>query len=240
MFLSDAEISQGPPPQAVLEKRPLWMLLLAMLLATALLRLITMDVVGGILSALMLLLAITMTANGMADISRYAVSFTALTMLCLFFDIMPLLASLNGRAEVVVEPSNRTQTGHETRVHFDTVIRTIPFFYGPAGLLYNVTSLSMMLSPATMVLALYLGSHAHIETQRSLLNLRQLAGELLNDTLGTEGARPVREGSFNRGRGVRRGGADSGGHRREVDNDSILAAEQLLRFHGRSHRLDDC
>eukprot|EP00930_Biecheleria_cincta_P087358 TRINITY_DN76600_c0_g1_i1.p1 TRINITY_DN76600_c0_g1~~TRINITY_DN76600_c0_g1_i1.p1 ORF type:complete len:240 (-),score=12.94 TRINITY_DN76600_c0_g1_i1:210-929(-) len=237
-FLLDAEISQGPPPQAVLEKRPLWMLLLVMLLATAVLRFIVMDLIGGILSFLMLILAGMMVANGMADLCRYAVSFTALSMLFFCFDIMPLLASMTGRTEVVVEPGNHTQTLHTTLIDYTTAIKTTPFFYEPAGLLYNVASFSMLLSPTTMVLAMYLSSHAHVEAHRSALSFRQWAGELLNDTLAP--ARPVREGPFIRGRGGRRGAADSGGHHSEAHNDNSFAAANLLRYHGISHRLDDC
>lgn len=228
-FLSDAEISPGPLPVAVLDKRPLWMLLLIMLIITALLRFIAMDVVGCILSSLMLVMTSMMLANGMAEMLRYAVSFTALCVLCFFFDVVPLLASLTGRTEVKLEPGNQTHTGQETRIQYTTVIKTTPFFYAPAGFLYNVASLSMLLSPTAMLLAMYLGSRAHIEAQRSAMNLRQWAGEFFEGTPATNHARPDWEG-----------GTDSGRARREADNHNHSAmGETLLRYHGRSHRLDE-
>lgn len=51
-----------------------------------------------------------------------------LSMLCLFFDVVPLLSSIGGRSEVSVEPVDRRSMDDELRITYTTIIKTSPFF----------------------------------------------------------------------------------------------------------------
>lgn len=159
-------VPSGPPPQRVLDKRMYWHVLVALLAMVAALRFATFDVVGGILSALMLCMACMMVADGMQELPRYSLVFGMLCVLCLFFDIVPLLASLSGRSEVSVQPVKRVVSDELTRITYTTTVRTTPFFDAGQGILYNVGSVSMLLSPMAMLLGAYLAVHAHIELHR--------------------------------------------------------------------------
>lgn len=225
--------SQGPPPQAVLDKRPWWTFLLVLLAATTLTRFITLDVVGAILSALMLFLASLMVADGMMDMSKYAMVFSMLCLLCLFFDLVPLLSCIGGRSEVMVEPEERVRNGNEVRITYTTVIKTSPFFDNSQGFLYNGASVAMILSPIAMLLGSYLATHAHIEVQRSLPVTMGDADDSnwLGGPAVTDGAATLR-GMQNRLLDSTAGAENSAGTAESSD-----PAGHLLRFIGRSHRL---
>lgn len=170
-------VPRGPPPQAVLEKRSLWILLLLLLTATSLLEFSTMDIAGGLLTALMLFMACMMVTDGMAELQRYALAFSMLCMLCLFFNTVPLLSSLGGRSEVWVQPIDRRSFQDELRITYTTVIKTTPFFDSRRDYAYNGGSLAMILSPLSMLLGAYLAGGAHVELQQagSALDLAQRA-----------------------------------------------------------------
>mmetsp|Transcript_96649 Transcript_96649/g.171898 ORF Transcript_96649/g.171898 Transcript_96649/m.171898 type:complete len:234 (+) Transcript_96649:113-814(+) len=230
MVFPDIAASQGPPPQAVLDKRPWWTILLVLLAATTFMRFITLDVVGGILSALMLFLASMMVAEGMIDMSRYAMAFSMLCLLCLFFDLVPMLSCINGRSEVTVEPGEQVRDGHEVRISYTTVIKTSPFFDSSQGFLYNGASVAMILSPITMLLGSYLATHAHVELQRSITPImgdsaedRSWFGE---SVVAERAAGPTLRGMQNRLLSSTTGTESDAG-----------PAGNLLRFVGRSHRL---
>ncbi|CAL1159456.1 unnamed protein product [Cladocopium goreaui] len=166
-MLSDLAVGlpHGPPPQAILEKRHWWTGLLVLLIVTALFEFSTLDVVGGMLTALMLFLACMMLADGMAELPRYALAFSMLSMLCLFFEMVPLLSSIGGRSEVSVEPVDRTTSKNELRITYTTIIKTTPFFDRTKNYIYNGGSVAMILSPVTMLLGAYLAGQAHVELQ---------------------------------------------------------------------------
>lgn len=239
MILSDVAFGHGPPAQAVLDKRPHWMLLLVLLAATAMLRFATLDVVGGIMEMLMLFLASMMVSDGMSEMMRYALAYTMLSLLICFFDVMPLLTCIDGRTNITIEPGNRTHAGNELRIQYTQVIKTTPFFDAEGGLSYNMTSLSMVLSPMTMILGAYLGSQAHDETHRSVLDMSQQAGAFLGNLQASEPEDPLPQGLGNRRRSGRRNESSSGRRRSEVGSGNPPDFDDRLSFFGRSHRLDD-
>ncbi|CAK0898310.1 unnamed protein product, partial [Prorocentrum cordatum] len=75
MFFDPAMMAAGgPPPQAVLDKRPCWIFLAVLLLGIAIVRFITVDLVGGILAALMFSMAWMMISDGMVEMHRCRLS----------------------------------------------------------------------------------------------------------------------------------------------------------------------
>jgi len=86
-----------PPPQALLDQRWLWNLLLILLGGTFVLRLIGLDIAGALLSGLMLCFGIIMMRDGMQEISKYALVYAVLCGFNFFFDILPLISELGGR-----------------------------------------------------------------------------------------------------------------------------------------------
>lgn len=157
----------GPPPQRVLDNRILWYVLIVLLGMTTIMRFLTLDIIGGILSSLMLCMAGIILADGMQELPRYSLVFGMLCVLCLFFDTVPLLASLSGRTEVRIQPVQRMSSEHFTKITYTTTVRTTPFFDWPRGFMYNGASIAMLLSPLSMLLGAYLAIHAHIELHRS-------------------------------------------------------------------------
>lgn len=145
--------------------------MLVLLIVTALFEFSTLDVVGGMLTALMLFLACMMLADGMAELPRYALAFSMLSMLCLFFEMVPLLSSIGGRSEVSVEQVDRTTSKNELRITYTTIIKTTPFFDRTKNYIYNGGSVAMILSPVTMLLGAYLAGQAHVELQSNLHRL---------------------------------------------------------------------
>eukprot|EP00931_Biecheleriopsis_adriatica_P091440 TRINITY_DN65327_c0_g1_i1.p1 TRINITY_DN65327_c0_g1~~TRINITY_DN65327_c0_g1_i1.p1 ORF type:complete len:235 (-),score=37.25 TRINITY_DN65327_c0_g1_i1:56-760(-) len=227
----DLEGIQGPPPQAVLDKRPWWLLLLVLLSLTAVVRLATLDIIGALLTVMVLFLASMMIADGMADMPRYAMAFSLLCFLCLFFDLVPLLACLGGKSEVTVEPEQRTVNGNELRITYTTVIKTSPFFDSSQGFMYNGDSLAMILSPVSLSLGAYLSAHAHHAMHAATVDFDE--GRQRGDREGAmRGARDRQWEALGR-RNV-----GNGGRTANPEAVSIRPAEVLLRFTGRSHRLD--
>lgn len=229
MFLQDVSVpvTQGPPPQAVLEKRYWWSTLQALLSATALLQFFTFDLVGGMLTAMMLFLAFMMCTDGMAEMHRYALAYAMLSLLCLFFDMVPLLSSVGGRSEVSVEPVDRESRENELRITYTTIIKTMPFFDDKRGWMYNGASITMILSPICMLLGAYLAGQAHIEMHSTAMDAsRENMIANIEATRATENPRPRRL----RVQQVPQG---SEGERSPPES----SAATLLRFSGQSHRL---
>lgn len=240
MLLSPGLLVQsGPPPQRVLDKRLHWHVLIILLGLTATLRFLTFDVIGGILSALMLCMASMMIADGMQELPRYALVFGMLCVLCLFFDVVPLLASMNGRSDVSVEPVKRVVADETTRITYTTTVRTTPFFDAAQGIVYNIGSISMLLSPIAMLLGAYLAIHAHIE-------LHRYARPFLGDTDEPVWRRDdleAGESTLNRPRqlGVLEGSLrNGGGQAGRLGGAGVSEPGQrnIARFQGVPHRLD--
>lgn len=172
MLFSGMENPPAPPPQAVLNQRWLWKILIALLALCFILRFIGLDIPGALLTGLMLCFAIIMTYNGMQDIGRYALVFAVLCGLNFFFDILPLLSELGGRTQSKTVPI--VSANHQ--VVYTVVVKSHPFFDPKMGFVYNIQSFTMILSPICMAVGLYLSAVAHSESQRAAMDWLGFAG----------------------------------------------------------------
>lgn len=166
VFSPDILIPSGPPPQAVLDQRWKWQLLLISLTALFILRLIGVDIAGALLSALLLAFGVIMTRDGMQELSKYALVYAVLCALNFFFDLLPLITELGGRVHRQTIPVTQSGSDGVQQVTYQVTIETTPFFNAKSGFVYNVQSLSMLLSPFIMALGVYLSISAHNEIQR--------------------------------------------------------------------------
>mmetsp|Transcript_119581 Transcript_119581/g.386072 ORF Transcript_119581/g.386072 Transcript_119581/m.386072 type:complete len:252 (+) Transcript_119581:113-868(+) len=156
----------GPPPQAVINKRPLWFLLMALLGATMLLRMAAFDIMGGLLCGLLLLLAAVMVRDGMKELPKFSLIFGMLCGINFFFYILPLLSNIvGGRSERRIDPVESVSYSNTQQLTYTLTVRTTPFFDPKASLLYNVQSAGMLMMPLCMLLGGYLGISCHQEVQ---------------------------------------------------------------------------
>jgi len=161
------DMMMGPPPQGVIDKKWAWSLLIVLLGLCFILRFISLDVPGALLSGLMLCFVVLMTRDGMQEIVRYALVFAVLCFLNFFFDILPLLTELGGRVQSKTVPTYETDpSGHRVTI-FKVSMTSRPFFDASQGFVYNIQSFVMILSPVAMALGCYLAVSAHIEVQRA-------------------------------------------------------------------------
>lgn len=161
----------GPPPQSILNQRPLWLGLIGFLGVTLLLRVITMDILGSLLCALMICLSAIVIRDGMRELPKFSLMFGLLCGInCLFYAI-PVLGSVwGGRTERHVDPVNSSSYssshgGHTQRLTYTLTVRTSAFFDPSRGIMYNVQSLGEIMMPLAMLLGCYLGITAHHEFQ---------------------------------------------------------------------------
>mmetsp|Transcript_52438 Transcript_52438/g.150325 ORF Transcript_52438/g.150325 Transcript_52438/m.150325 type:complete len:249 (+) Transcript_52438:280-1026(+) len=237
----------GPPPQAVLDQRWLWQLLIFILGITFGLRLVGLDIAGALLSGLMLCFAVVMTRDGMQEMAKYSLVYAVLSGLNFFFDILPLITELGGRVTRTTEPGRTATDGDGIRqTSYTLTTKTIPFFDGPQGLIYNVQSLAMIMSPVCMALGVYLAITAHNEIQRHtepFWNNGDMenpfgAGPGRNAGMGVgQGGLGLGDGPRSRGQGPMpprpMGGTTFGAA------DSSLGRETFERFTGQGHKLGD-
>merc|ERR1711879_354116 len=161
----------GPPPQAVLDQRWLWKVLIALLGITFLARLIGLDVAGALLSGLMLCFGVILTRDGMHEMAKYALVYAVLCALNFFFDVLPLITELGGRVSKSTTALGTSTNRHGTQeTTFKLTAKTTPFFDKSEGLIYNIQSFAMVMSPICMALGVYLSVGAHSEIQRSTPN----------------------------------------------------------------------
>lgn len=227
-------VAPGPPPQSVLDQRPWWRLLFMMLTVNSLLRIIGFDVAGALLSGVMLCFAVLMTRDGMADLSRYALVYGVLSLMNLIFDLLPLVYGLSGRSESEVTDIQADDPGSES---YTVTTKSHPFFDSEQGVSYNCQSLSMILSPISMLLGAYLALYAHNEIQRSI-GPPGLYGE--EDPLDFTGARGFAP------RETRTPPAAYGALTQAIPNSSnaqrnantLRTQHNFQRFHGTPHKLD--
>eukprot|EP00403_Amphidinium_massartii_P040220 CAMPEP_0178445460 /NCGR_PEP_ID=MMETSP0689_2-20121128/40177_1 /TAXON_ID=160604 /ORGANISM="Amphidinium massartii, Strain CS-259" /LENGTH=216 /DNA_ID=CAMNT_0020070009 /DNA_START=111 /DNA_END=757 /DNA_ORIENTATION=+ len=171
LFSPDMLVPTGPPPQAIIDDRWLWQILLFLLGLTLALRLIGLDVAGALLAGLMLCFGFIMIRDGMQEISKYALVYAVLCGLNFFFDILPLLTEIGGRVTRETEPVETGDTqvdgnGEVQSTMYRLTIRTTPFIDFSQGIVYNAQSFAMIVSPIAMALGVYLSMSAHNEIQR--------------------------------------------------------------------------
>eukprot|EP00406_Dinophysis_acuminata_P041480 CAMPEP_0179378944 /NCGR_PEP_ID=MMETSP0797-20121207/89590_1 /TAXON_ID=47934 /ORGANISM="Dinophysis acuminata, Strain DAEP01" /LENGTH=145 /DNA_ID=CAMNT_0021095019 /DNA_START=59 /DNA_END=493 /DNA_ORIENTATION=+ len=132
---------EGPPPQAVLNQRVLWFLLMFMLGATMLLRMLAFDLLAGTLCGLLLMLAAVIVRDGMRELSKYSLAFGMLSAVNFFFYVFPMINSIvSGRSTRRVDPVDSVSYSDTERLTYTLTVRTTPFFDASAGALYNVQS----------------------------------------------------------------------------------------------------
>jgi len=166
--ITDMMNLSGPPPQAILNQRWLWQILMSLLSLCFVVRFIGLDIPGALLSGLMLCFAVIMTRDGMQEMSRYALVFAVLCGLNFFFDILPLLTELGGRVQSRTQPTTTTSSDGITQTLYTVTVKTTPFFDLHEGLIYNVQSFGMVLSPIAMGLGVFLSMSANNEIQHTM------------------------------------------------------------------------
>lgn len=168
MLPADLALEPGPPPQAVIDKKHMWDLLIWLLSITLILRLLGLDIAGALLTGIMLGFSVAMTSDGMSQMAKYAAVFAMLCSMNFFFDVLPLITELGGRVTRRTEPGTTiTKDGIQSTTYTIT-IKTTPFFDADEGFVYNMQSLAMIVSPICMALGSYLAFHAHHEIQQSM------------------------------------------------------------------------
>lgn len=164
--MADLGMPLGPPPQGILDKKWLWNVLLVLLAMCFILRFIGLDIPGALLSGLMLCFVVMMTRDGMQEMLRYALVFAVLCFLNFFFDLLPLMTEIGGRVRSRTVPVASRHSDGGVTTEYKIVVTSRPFFDPPEGLIYNVQSVAMVLSPITMALGCYLAFSAYLEGQR--------------------------------------------------------------------------
>lgn len=209
----------GPPPQAVLDQRSCWRILIFLLAVTFVLRMIGLDIAGALLSAVMLSFAVLCTRDGLADLCRYALIYGVLSLMNLVFDLLPLLYCWSGRMESEVTPMD--PAGDE-RAAYTVTTESHPFFDLSQGLAYNAQSVAMITSPIAMCLGAYLGITAHNELHR--LGLYDEEAEFLQGRANAFSLTGQQSGE---------GGASNGGLR----YGALPGSGGVRRFEGTSYKL---
>lgn len=218
----DMIIPPGPPPQAILNQRWLWHILLMLLGMCFIVRFIGLDIPGALLSGLMFCFAVIMTRDGMVEISRYALVFAVLCGLNFFFDVLPLLTELAGRVQSRTVPVSTQSSTGILRTVYTVTVKTTPFFDLQEGLIYNMQSFGMLLSPLCMALGVYLSISAHNEFQRSMPTLFD---DGFMEAGGVQARQPIQDREPSRAIGQERDHAPLGGQ------------NSFNHFQGRGHKL---
>jgi len=229
LFPPDAVMSGGPPPQAVLNQRWLWYILMFLLLVTFALRLLGLDVAGALLTGLMLCFAVSMTRDGMQEMARYSFVYAVLCSLNFLFDALPLITELGGRAQRWQLPGGTTVEDGVTRTTVTVVVRKTSFYDPEMGFVYNVQSLSMLISPLAMALGMYLAVCA-LNASSQFWN-DELGFSLPHDALGVAAGGVANFGATEAGEEGGEGPARGGGEQ------GTRAGAGYSRFQGTSYKL---
>lgn len=155
MLASMMEFSRPPmpPPQGVLNLAWAWRLLVVLLGLLFIMRLIGLDIAGGILAALMMCLASVMLRDGMFKMSRYAFLYGILSSLNFAFELIPLVSSIHGRRSKTVKKTGSSvdENGVKHAI-YEVTMHIKPFFDAEQGVVYNIQSIAMILAVAIMLL----------------------------------------------------------------------------------------
>jgi len=237
LFAPEALLPLGPPPQSVLDKQPYWQLLMVLLTVALALRIVALDVIGSVLLALLLSLAVLMLRDGMQEMPRYVLVYAVLCSLCFIFDAVPLLSSLGGRTEVHVQRVGAPKAMYDiTEVMYRQTVKTRPFFDPSQGLAYNAMSAAMIVAPIALLLGAYLSIRAYFDIQEN-------APVLFEDLPPAPAAPPQPPPQGGAGAGARASGLGGGLGAAWASGVRPAAARQpvgqLERFQGRGHRLED-
>mmetsp|Transcript_1970 Transcript_1970/g.5579 ORF Transcript_1970/g.5579 Transcript_1970/m.5579 type:complete len:224 (-) Transcript_1970:122-793(-) len=158
-------VSPGPPPQAIIDQKWLWNILMFLLGVALVLRLIGLDIPGALLTGLMLGFSVVMTRDGMQEMSKYSLVYTVVCCLNFFFDVLPLFTELGGRVTRETDPIQQISGSDTQQTIYKLTVKKTPFFDWSLGFVYNVQSMAMIVSPLAMALGMYLSISAHNEIQ---------------------------------------------------------------------------
>lgn len=165
----------GPPPQAIVNQRPWWFVLMVLLGSTLVFRVLSLDMLGGLLCALMICLCAVILRDGMRELPKFGLMFGLLCSINFVFYAMPVIGYLVvGKSERHVQPvdsSDFGKYGHVHRLTYMLTVKTLPFFDLSRGFLYNVQSAGELLMPIAMLMGTYLGISAHYEYQSHIIDL---------------------------------------------------------------------
>jgi len=176
----------GPPPQAILNQRPWWYVLVFILGNTMVLRVLALDMLGGLLCALMICLCAVILRDGMRELPKFGLLFGLLCGINFVFYAMPVLGYIiSGKSEQRVQPVDSQDYGerysHTHRLTYTLTVKTMPFFDATKGFMYNAQSIGELLMPIAMLLGTYLGISSHYEFQSHIIDL---IGDDVDDEIG--------------------------------------------------------
>lgn len=155
-----------PPPQAVVNQRPWWLLLVFILGVTLILRVMSLDMLGGLLCALMVCLCTIILRDGMRELPKFSLLFGLLCGINFVFYAMPVLGYIvAGKSERRVQPLESFGHGKTQELTYTLTVKTMPFFDRERGFLYNAQSFGELMMPLAMLLGTYLGVSSHYEFQ---------------------------------------------------------------------------
>lgn len=141
------------------------------------LRLLTLDMLGGLLCALMICLCVVILRDGMSELPKFGLMFGLLCGINFVFYAMPVLGFIiNGKSEQHVQPVDSAdydsgRSSHIHRLTYTLTVKTMPFFDPSRGFMYNAQSLGELLMPIAMLMGTYLGVSAHCEVSSHMVDL---------------------------------------------------------------------
>jgi len=165
-----------PPPQAIVNQRPWWLVLVSILGSTLILRVLSFDMLGALLCSLMICLCVVILRDGMRELPKFGLLFGLLCGINFVFYAMPVLGYIiSGKSEQHVQPVSSTDYGrrysHTRELTYTLTVKTMPFFDISKGFMYNAQSVGELLMPIAMLLGTYLGVSAHYEFQSYIVDL---------------------------------------------------------------------
>lgn len=182
----------GPPPQSVLDQRPMWLVLIGFLTITLLLRIICLDLLGSLLCGLVIFLAIILVKDGMKEMSKFSLVFSLLCAVNAVFYFLPLVSLiLNGRTSRQVErPELRFPSLHHIAQHFTytLTVKATPMFDLSRGVLYNLQSVGDIAMPLVMLSGGVLGFTTHQEFENHMSEFLMDDDEEIQAHLAISGA----------------------------------------------------
>jgi len=211
----------GPTPSSLARKWPAWYMMLGMFGILLVLNVVTLEIVEGLLSFMMLCLVWLIVRNGMQDAPKYVTIYGVLSVLNFFFDVVPLILSFHGRSAVSVQPGYQTSHDGLEQTTYIRTVKTTPFFDLTQGLMYNAESIAMIASPVCMFAGTLLAIWAQFDLQQ--------AGLEDSDYLG--------EGPGLSGLAGIRGDAELAGERTPLHPSRVNVPRTFVRFQGASHKL---
>merc|ERR1719428_1208904 len=143
-------------PAETLRWKPAWQLLLTLLCIAFVLRIVALDILGGILTALMLCIGVVMVVDEMKQMPKFVLMYAVLCVLNLLFDLIPLVASLAGRSETSTKRLSSVHDGQTTRTTYVKEKETTAFFSPTEGVQYNIESTAMLLAPMCWAIGSFL------------------------------------------------------------------------------------